>query len=97
MEKTRDTVLELILTVYRISPRTYLPHSTLDTLHDFCVASGAIDDLPKGYTELAFELVLPAVHRYRFGVNWKFVSWGNKTLETERRSWPGSQFKQASK
>ena len=78
MEKTRNSVLELILTLDRISPRTYLPDSTLDTSHDFYASSDAMDDPPKGYTELAFELVLPAVHCNQFDVNSKFVSWENK-------------------
>jgi len=78
----------------------YLPHSTLDTSHKIYSSSILIYQPINGYTELAFEHVwlfsysIP-VQRELFGVNVKFVSLVAKSQGTERRSWPGSQFKRS--
>jgi hypothetical protein len=87
-----------IHTSYRISSRTYLPDSTLDTPYDFCFLSIRICEPYTGYTELAFERVwltiIPSPVRREIG---SLFPGRKKTHGTERRSWPGSQFKQASK
>jgi hypothetical protein len=75
---------------------TSLPHSSLDTSPEFYSASIHLLEPITGYTEFAFEHVWLSVNPSGFGVNVKFVSWGaEKAQGTERRSWPGSQFKRA--
>jgi hypothetical protein len=87
-----------ILTSLESHSCTYLPHSTLDTLDEFCLGSSDIYTKVTSYTELALERVWLCGHSIpRFGVQSKVVSGCNEAHETERRSWPGSQFNQGSR